>query len=102
MEPLLTAQDVADLLQIPETAVHRFCREGELGYYTLNKRGDRRFTGEHVKQFLAQRSSAANAKFDRTRRRPVHSPQRGGECRNKEIIEDSGASLTKEIEALCR
>jgi excisionase family DNA binding protein len=51
---LLTASEVADLLHLHVNTVKRLGDRGELKYYRVCKRGDRRFMAEDVRRFLDQ------------------------------------------------
>jgi excisionase family DNA binding protein len=52
--PMLTASEVANLLHLHVNTVKRLGDRGELPFYRVCKRGDRRFRLEDVKQFLAK------------------------------------------------
>ena len=51
---LLTATEVADLLHLHVNTVKRLGDRGELPFYRVCKRGDRRFRLDDVMKFLAQ------------------------------------------------
>jgi excisionase family DNA binding protein len=50
--PMLTASEVADLLHLHVNTVKRLGDRGELPFYRVCKRGDRRFRYEDVLAFL--------------------------------------------------
>ena len=57
MDGLLKPKQVAELLQIPEKAVHRLCREGKLQWVPMDKKGTRRFTQDQVQEFIRSQST---------------------------------------------
>lgn len=50
--PMLTASEVAEMLHLHVNTVKRLGDRGELPFYRVCKRGDRRFRLEDVRQFL--------------------------------------------------
>jgi len=52
--PMLTAAEVAEMLHLHVNTVKRLGDRGELAFYRVCKRGDRRFRLEDVKDFLAR------------------------------------------------
>jgi excisionase family DNA binding protein len=50
--PLLTASEVAEMLHLHVNTVKRLGDRGELPFYRVCKRGDRRFRFEDVMTFL--------------------------------------------------
>jgi excisionase family DNA binding protein len=50
--PLLTASEVADMLHLHVNTVKRLGDRGELPFYRVCKRGDRRFRLDDVVEFL--------------------------------------------------
>ena len=50
--PMLTASEVADLLHLHVNTVKRLGDRGELPFYRVCKRGDRRFRYDDVRAFL--------------------------------------------------
>jgi excisionase family DNA binding protein len=52
--PMLTATEVADMLHLHVNTVKRLGDRGELPFYRVCKRGDRRFRLDDVIQFLAR------------------------------------------------
>lgn len=52
--PMLTASEVAQLLHLHVNTVKRLGDRGELPFYRVTKRGDRRFRVEDVMEFLAR------------------------------------------------
>ena len=55
LEPMLTATEVAKLLHLHVNTVKRLGDRGELPFYRVCKRGDRRFRYQDVVQFLNRR-----------------------------------------------
>ena len=53
--PMLTATEVAEMLHLHVNTVKRLGDRGELPFYRVCKRGDRRFRLEDVMKFLAQK-----------------------------------------------
>lgn len=81
MEPLLTPEQVADLLGVRVKTLHRFVREGKIACVQVSAR-DRKFTEEQIKQFVRSRTieppkSIDNSEADRIPFRPK--PFKGGE-----------------------
>jgi excisionase family DNA binding protein len=56
--PMLTASEVADMLHLHVNTVKRLGDRGELPFYRVCKRGDRRFRLEDVMRFLSQNRRA--------------------------------------------
>ena len=52
--PMLTASEVANLLHLHVNTVKRLGDRGELPFFRVCKRGDRRFRLDDVMQFLAK------------------------------------------------
>ena len=52
--PMLTASEVAQLLHLHVNTVKRLGDRGELPFFRVCKRGDRRFRLDDVMQFLAR------------------------------------------------
>jgi excisionase family DNA binding protein len=52
--PMLTASEVANLLHLHVNTVKRLGDRGELPFFRVCKRGDRRFRVDDVMQFLAK------------------------------------------------
>ena len=52
--PMLTASEVADMLHLHVNTVKRLGDRGELPFYRVCKRGDRRFRYEDVLSFLTR------------------------------------------------
>ena len=52
--PMLTATEVAEMLHLHVNTVKRLGDRGELPFYRVCKRGDRRFRLDDVMQFLAR------------------------------------------------
>ncbi len=50
--PMLTASEVAEMLHLHVNTVKRLGDRGELPFYRVCKRGDRRFRLEDVRDFL--------------------------------------------------
>ena len=51
-ERMMTAQQVADLLQVSICSVRRWSDKGTLKFYRVGSRGDRRYWREDVFRFL--------------------------------------------------
>ena len=51
-ERMMTAQQVADLLQVSICSVRRWSDKGTLKFYRVGSRGDRRYWREDVSHFL--------------------------------------------------
>jgi excisionase family DNA binding protein len=52
--PMLTAAEVADMLHLHVNTVKRLGDRGELPFYRVCKRGDRRFRLDDVMRFLSE------------------------------------------------
>lgn len=52
--PMLTASEVADMLHLHVNTVKRLGDRGELPFYRVSKRGDRRFRSADVMRFLTE------------------------------------------------
>lgn len=52
--PMLTATEVADMLHLHVNTVKRLGDRGELPFYRVCKRGDRRFRLDDIMRFLSQ------------------------------------------------
>lgn len=52
--PMLTASEVAEMLHLHVNTVKRLGDRGELPFYRVSRRGDRRFRLEDVLGFLAR------------------------------------------------
>ena len=65
--PLLTASEVAGMLHLHVNTVKRLGDRGELPFYRVCKRGDRRFLLEDVMSFLGSKSLS----FDPRKSRPA-------------------------------
>jgi excisionase family DNA binding protein len=52
--PMLTATEVADMLHLHVNTVKRLGDRGELPFYRVCKRGDRRFRLDDVMRFLSE------------------------------------------------
>jgi excisionase family DNA binding protein len=60
IDPMLTASDVARLLNVHVNTVRRWSNQGILKAYRIGSRGDRRFHEEDIASFLLQESKIAN------------------------------------------
>ncbi len=58
INPMLTASQVARLLNVHINTVRRWSNEGIIKAYRVGSRGDRRFRREDILDFLSQRSVA--------------------------------------------
>jgi len=54
MDRMLTATEVAEMLHLHVNTVKRLGDRGELPFYRVCKRGDRRFRAEDVQRFLEE------------------------------------------------
>ena len=57
-ETLLTARQIADLLQVHVTTVRRWSKSGELASYRLGTRGHRRYMAKDVDVFLGKQNGS--------------------------------------------
>jgi len=62
IDPMLTASDVARLLNVHLNTVRRWSNQGVLKAYRIGSRGDRRFRQEDIEYFLAQENKTASGK----------------------------------------
>jgi excisionase family DNA binding protein len=60
IDPMLTASDVAHLLNVHVNTVRRWSNQGILKAYRIGSRGDRRFHEKDIASFLLQESKIAN------------------------------------------
>ena len=58
--PLLTASEVAEMLHLHVNTVKRLGDRGELPFFRVCSRGDRRFRHEDVMTFLARNARQAS------------------------------------------
>jgi len=56
LERMMTAQQVADLLQVSICSIRRWSDKGILKFYRVGNRGDRRYWREDVLRFLEDSS----------------------------------------------
>jgi hypothetical protein len=97
LDKLLTANDVAAYLAKPVKAVHQLVREGKLSCIQLSAK-DRRFTEEHVKDYLDNQTKAVPNRIDTKAPKPLpYRPKRGAKS-----VEDFGTDLVKEMRSLCQ
>ena len=54
IDPMLTASEVARLLNVHMNTVRRWSNQGVLKAYRIGSRGDRRFRQEDIAYFLSQ------------------------------------------------
>lgn len=74
MDMLLTPQQAAEALALTVKAIHRLCRDGELEFVQINRRGDRRFTEKQLHDFITRRT--VKSEIDKANRKAVRcSPQ---------------------------
>lgn len=59
IKPMLTANEVARLLNVHMNTVRRWSNQGNLRAYRIGSRGDRRFEQEDVIQLLLEQSKLA-------------------------------------------
>lgn len=59
IKPMLTANEVARLLNVHMNTVRRWSNQGNLRAYRIGSRGDRRFAQEDVYLLLSERSELA-------------------------------------------
>jgi excisionase family DNA binding protein len=62
IDPMLTASDVARLLNVHMNTVRRWSNQGVLKAYRIGSRGDRRFRQEDIDYFLSQENKTASGK----------------------------------------
>jgi excisionase family DNA binding protein len=62
IDPMLTASDVARLLNVHLNTVRRWSNQGVLKAYRIGSRGDRRFRQEDIEYFLAQEGKTVSGK----------------------------------------
>jgi excisionase family DNA binding protein len=62
IDPMLTASDVARLLNVHLNTVRRWSNQGVLKAYRIGSRGDRRFRQEDIEYFLAQETKTVSGK----------------------------------------
>jgi excisionase family DNA binding protein len=60
IDPMLTASDVARLLNVHMNTVRRWSNQGVLKAYRIGSRGDRRFRQEDIAYFLSQETQVNN------------------------------------------
>lgn len=62
IDPMLTASDVARLLNVHMNTVRRWSNQGVLKAYRIGSRGDRRFRQEDIDYFLSQENSTVSSR----------------------------------------
>jgi excisionase family DNA binding protein len=62
IDPMLTASDVARLLNVHMNTVRRWSNRGVLKAYRIGSRGDRRFRQEDIDYFLSQENKMASSR----------------------------------------
>ncbi len=60
IDPMLTASDVARLLNVHMNTVRRWSNQGVLKAYRIGSRGDRRFRQEDIDYFLSQENKVSS------------------------------------------
>jgi excisionase family DNA binding protein len=60
IDPMLTASDVARLLNVHLNTVRRWSNQGILKAYRIGSRGDRRFRREDITYFLSRETRTAS------------------------------------------
>ena len=58
IDPMLTASEVARLLNVHMNTVRRWSNQGVLKAYRIGSRGDRRFRQEDIAYFLSRENNA--------------------------------------------
>jgi excisionase family DNA binding protein len=66
-EPMLKAKDVAEWLGIHVNTVKRLGDRGELPFFRIGTRGDRRYRPSDVETYLSGRGVRGNRKSDTSR-----------------------------------
>jgi excisionase family DNA binding protein len=64
IDPMLTASEVARLLNVHINTVRRWSNQGVLGTYRIGARGDRRFHREDIINFLSRKKEMGNLDAD--------------------------------------
>lgn len=62
IDPMLTASDVARLLNVHLNTVRRWSNQGVLKAYRIGSRGDRRFRQEDIDYFLSHENKVVSGK----------------------------------------
>lgn len=62
IDPMLTASDVARLLNVHLNTVRRWSNQGILRAYRIGSRGDRRFRQEDIDYFLSRETRMVSSK----------------------------------------
>jgi excisionase family DNA binding protein len=62
IDPMLTASDVARLLNVHMNTVRRWSNQGILKAYRIGSRGDRRFRREDITYFLSRETKMVSSK----------------------------------------
>ena len=60
IDPMLTASDVARLLNVHMNTVRRWSNQGMLKAYRIGSRGDRRFRQEDIAYFLSRENTTSS------------------------------------------
>jgi len=60
IDPMLTASEVARLLNVHMNTVRRWSNQGVLKAYRIGSRGDRRFRQEDIAYFLSQENRVSS------------------------------------------
>jgi len=62
IDPMLTASDVARLLNVHLNTVRRWSNQGILRAYRIGSRGDRRFRQEDIDHFLSRETTLSGSR----------------------------------------
>ena len=103
--PMLTASEVAEMLHLHVNTVKRLGDRGELPFYRVCKRGDRRFRLDDVMAFLARNRSTGSTTLGRagarswSRCRCGHHHGHARACTRARTARDAAASSPRPVAA---